>query len=113
MVGRPLWERVREDCGYGMLRNKVGIKKMIVANELVSFIPSVECRDPCCSSEYGIQGIRKSSRRSRDPKRRDERIFQGPSLSRVRSLTFGEAVMRTQRLLRNGEYSTLRFETTT
>ena len=58
-----------------MLRDKVGIKKMIVANGLMSLIPSVECRDPSCSSEYGIQGIRKSRRRSRDPKRRDERIF--------------------------------------
>jgi hypothetical protein len=58
-----------------MLRNKVGIKKMISSNGLVSLIPSVEYRDPYYSSEYGIQGIRKSSRRSRDPKRRDERIL--------------------------------------
>ena len=58
-----------------MLRNKVGIKKMIEDNGLVSLIPSVEYRDSYCSSEYGSQGIRKSSRRSRDPKKRDERIF--------------------------------------
>ena len=29
-----------------MLRNKVGIKKMIKDNGLVSLIPSIECRDP-------------------------------------------------------------------
>ena len=58
-----------------MLRNKVGIKKMITDNGLVSLIPSVACRDPCCSSEYGIQWIRKCRQRSRDPKRRDERIL--------------------------------------
>ncbi len=60
-----------------MLRNhsKVGIKKMITDNGLVSLIPSVQCRDLCCSSEYGIQWIRKSKWRSRDLQRRDESIF--------------------------------------
>jgi hypothetical protein len=57
-----------------MLRNKVGIKKMIVDIGLVSLIPSVEYRDPCCSSEYGIQGIRKIQtkiKRSQEKRRKD------------------------------------------
>ena len=42
-----------------MLRNKVGTKKMKTVQGLVLLIPSVEYRDPYCSSEYGIRWIRK------------------------------------------------------
>ncbi len=66
------WDRGRQ--GYGMLRNKVGIKKMITDNGLVSLIPSVEYRDPCCSSEYGIRWIRKvqvNIKRSQEKRRKD------------------------------------------
>jgi hypothetical protein len=57
-----------------MLRNKVGIKKMVTDGGLVLFIPSVECRDPCCSSEYGIQWIRKyreKIKRSKEKRQKD------------------------------------------
>jgi len=59
-----------------MLRNKVGIKKMIALID--------GCRDSCCSSEYAIRWIRKSRRRSKDP-RRDEkgssRLLDSPVLA--------------------------------
>jgi hypothetical protein len=56
----PRAVRARGGWGHGMLSNKVGIKKMVTENGLVLLIPSVECRDLCCSSEYGIRWIRKS-----------------------------------------------------
>ena len=62
-----------------MLRNKVGLKKMISDNGLVSLIPSVEVGIPAVPVNMGFKESGKSRRRSRDPKRRDERIFHNPT----------------------------------
>ena len=66
--------RVRGCWGDRMLRNKVRIKKMVTDNGLVVLIPSVECRDPGCSSECGIRWIRKVQtkiKRSKEKRRKD------------------------------------------
>jgi hypothetical protein len=42
MLGKLTWEvRAHGDWGDGMLRNKVGIKKMMAAGELGAFISHV------------------------------------------------------------------------
>jgi hypothetical protein len=82
MLGRLTCAVRAHGClGYGMLRNKDGIKKDDTDNDtddglVLSIVLPQHTEISAVPVNMGFDGSVKSRRRSRDPKRRDERIFQ-------------------------------------
>jgi hypothetical protein len=87
MLGRLTCAVRTHGClGYGILRNKDGIKKDDTDNDtdvglMLSIVLPQHTEISVVPVNMGFDGSVKSRRRSRDPKRRDERIFQCDSKS--------------------------------